>query len=308
MAKSKTEAAVATTEAPVAAPAGEEIVAPATEELIKVSGVASELLAGGLGISPISPDLPIEQRRDAIRQSLKEVGAAGEKLGLVEGELLFEVSKNGYWKDYEFTDEKGEKRKFASFEEYTQTELGMNRRKAFYLIDIYETYVVKLSLPKEVLGDLEWTKARELTKVITAENWSELLDKAKGMTVVQIQEMVKGMKSGTGTAADDGTAPSADAGDEMVKVAFKLAPAQHENVMAALALAESMTKSDKKGHNLDLICSDFVASAAGMGAEGALTKLDLLIKNIERTFGVKLTLSEVDPEKFKDLEAPAASV
>jgi len=269
-------------------------------ELVKITGVSSEVLgseAGGTFLPQLSEDMPLDQRKEVIRTSMKKAILVDDRLGLVQGELLYEVAKNGYWKEWTFTDAStGEIRNFKTFDEYVEVELDMKRRKAFYLISIYEKFVVELSLPVEILQSLEWSKAKELIPVINAENWTELLDRIKDMSVKQVIEMaaeLKGAKAGTRADKEPTTT---------VTLSFKLHPEQAENVTNALKVAETMTGSDKPGNQLDLICTDFVAGAVGAGLEGALGKLDVVIANVERAFGVKLEVKEVDAARFAKSE------
>jgi hypothetical protein len=48
---------------------------------------------------------------------------------------------------------------------------------------------------------------------------------------------------------------------------FGLYPAQDENVTAALARAQQLSKSEKVGHNLDMICTDFLATNDFRGSD-----------------------------------------
>jgi hypothetical protein len=255
----------------------------------------------------LDADMPIEQRRDAVRTVLVGSTQADEKLALVQGELLYEARENGYWKDWTFTDEEGEDRSFGSFEEFCLNEMGMKKRKAYYLIEIYQKFVVDLDLPKDVLKDLQWSKAKALCKVIDEDNWSDLLDKIGSMSLRQVEEMVKAMKSGEGASGSRSIADK-EPSEEMVRINFKLHPDQAENVRAALDVAESMVGSDKKpSHALDLICSDFMAGVAGTGLEGSLTKLDAIVKNIERAFGVELDVKGVDEDRYGGLKEGEAA-
>lgn len=295
-----------TTETATVGEVSEELLAPEETKLIFVKGVGLEMFASSGVFAPLDESLPIEQRREKVRQYLHQTQEVDDKLGLMQGELLFEVAKNSYWKDYTFTDAKtGETRPYASFEEFCVVEMSMKKRKAAYLMDIYETFVIKLALPKSVLKDLEWTKAREITKVITADNYVELLDKIRPLTYLQVKELADSMKSASkkGVVAEKGGGPAEP--DTDVRITFKLSAEQAENVNAALSIAQSMTGSDKKGNQLDLICSEFVAGAVGSGLDGALANLEVQMRNLERAFGVKLKLESVDETRYAPVMAAA---
>lgn len=303
--------------------AGPEVVEPTTTvttELVVVEGrlvdAFNESMAGGTFVPALRKDMPLAQRKDAVRQVLTATRQVDDRLNLMQGEMLFEVSRNSYWKDWTFTDDSGETRPFANFEEYLNSELDMQRRKAFYLIGIYDKFVVELNLPKEILMSLEWSKAKEVTGVINAENWADIIDKMKTLSVRQLKDWVKALKK-PATPATAGAAPGAEGGaapgtegtgttadsepDVSERITFKLTAEQLANVKSALSVAESMGAGDKPGNQLDLICSNFVASAVGVGVEGALATLDVLIKSIERSFGVSLELKGIDEARYAEL-------
>jgi len=283
--------------------AGTATVAPT--EIVKVSGVGSDIWSDvdASFVPVLKKDMPIEQRKSAVRDTIKKTLQVDDRLGIMQGELLFEVSKNGYWKEWTFTDkETSEIRNYKSFDEYVEQELDWKPRKSKYLIAIYEKFVVELGIPIETLREVEWSKAKELVKVIDQDNWQDLLEKIKDMSVVQVIEFARdlaGKEKTPGTRAEKD--PSAT-----VKKSFVLHPDQAENVENALKVAKAMTGSDKDGNNLDMICTEFVASAAGTGLEGTLAKLDLIISNIQRAFGVKLEVKEVDTDRLKAVEEKAA--
>jgi hypothetical protein len=267
-----------------------------SRELVVTGGEGMAILAGGLsGLPVITKDMSISERRDAIRVILKKTLDMPDRMDVLTGELLYEVHSNEYWKD--FTDKFGEDtRVYSSFEEYSEHELGIKRRKAYYLIKIYTKFVVELGLSLDILRTLEWSKACLVTEIIDADNWIEILDKLKTMSVAEIKAMVKELKGGKASeASPTGT----------VKRQFVLHPEQAETVDAAVKLAGTMTGSDKEGFALEMICSDFLTSSAGSGFEGALTKLEVAIKTLERAYGVKLTLESVDTVRYEALKAEA---
>jgi hypothetical protein len=277
-----------------------------TKSVVLTNFVAGGIFteAGGSGLVPtLNSSMSVADRMAAVRQIARVGINANDKLDLMVGEALYEATENSYWKSYEFVDNTGTTRNFKNVEEYFDVELGIGKRKGYYLIQIYKTFVVDLALPKDVLKDLEWSKVKELTKVINSSNWQDLLATIKDMTVKQVIDYVKSLKSGgtapaTTAAPADSTAP-APVEDDKVKTitfSFRLHPAQAENLKKALELAQKMTGSDSNNNLIDLICTDFQAAAVGMTDEsGAMyEKLDFQIRNIERVYGVKLEVKSVD--------------
>jgi len=239
----------------------------------------------------LKTDLTPAQRRDTVRDVIVQATAVEDRLQLVAGELLYEVHRNTYWKEWTHTDADGLERGYKDLGEYVETELGMKRRKAEYLIAIYAKFCVELDLPLDLLRELEWTKARELVKVITPENAEELLAKVKGMKVLEVKEMVRAMK---GKPATGGTEETTE------QIILRLYPEQAEIFKAAVKIAEGMSGSEKIGNAVALIAADFVGSAAGSTPDAALVSLGVVVKGIERAYGVELEIKDVDKDRYAD--------
>lgn len=69
--------------------------------------------------------------------------------------------------------------------------MGMSRRKAYYLMELHETYG-KLKVPKNVLLEIGWTKLQIIRGVVNASNWDHWLALAKALAVHQLKDAVKG--------------------------------------------------------------------------------------------------------------------
>ena len=75
---------------------------------------------------------------------------------------------------------------------------------------------------------------------------------------------------------------------------FPLYPEQNETVKAALKRAEELSGSDKRGHNLTLICTDFISTNDFFQGKPNKTKQRMLQK-LEKTLGIRLVaLDESD--------------
>jgi len=272
--------------------------APETTALIVTGGEGMTILAGGLsGLPQMSKDMPLPERRDAVRDVLLKTNDMPDRLDVLKGEMLYEVHSNDYWKAYigTFGDDT---REYASFEEYALHELGFKKRKAYYLVNIYKKFCVELGLSPDILKGLEWSKAKEVVDVIDADNWVEILDKLKSMKVSEVKAMVREMK---GLASGSDGEPS-----DIVRRAFALHEDQAIIVDEAVTLAKTMSGSDKDNFALELICADFMASSAGSGLTGALSKLEVGVKNLEAAFGVKLEIKSIDEERYTKMKAADA--
>ena len=72
---------------------------------------------------------------------------------------------------------------------WTKTNLG--RRKAYYMIEIDETYG-PLPIPRSRLKKLGWTKLQLIRKHVTRDNWEELFATAESMPTKQLEKLMKG--------------------------------------------------------------------------------------------------------------------
>lgn len=109
-----------------------------------------------------------------------------------------------------------------------------------------------------------------------------------------------GAPSGEGAGFDDGrddggpsvvrtstACPLPDPEEELQFEHFSLYPAQRLNVKLALKKAGELCGSDKKSHQLDLICTDFLANNDIVPKNVAENRVRFLAR-MERVFGVKL--------------------
>lgn len=270
-----------------------------TKEMVRRITSVSTMLeeSASTFIPSLRADLNAEERKTEIREIAKDAIQVDDRLNLVLGEILHEVSETGYWKDWinPETD-----KFFTTFEEYCETELDLRKSKAYYLKAIYHLFVVELALPLKVLRSLYWSSAKELRHVITKENALDLLDKISDMSVTEVKAMVKAMLAPPPLIeGEESEATGKDLDEEpSVRVSFKFTSSQAENVRNALKVASEMSESSVSSHNLDLICTDFLAGAQG---QTAADRLSVLIASIERTFGVKLEVVS-DDDEFSNLQ------
>jgi len=76
--------------------------------------------------------------------------------------------------------------------------------------------------------------------------------------------------------------------DELKMESFMLAPTQQLNVLTALERASELTKSSKKGYNLDMICLDFLATNDFKAASQQAESRNTYLKKIEKLLGVRI--------------------
>jgi hypothetical protein len=243
------------------------------------------------------PQLPISNgagRSGIIRENLQRARKTGDRLQLLMGELLWEVKKNEYWKDWEYT-ENNTPYKYLSFDQFIDKELDERPRRAAYLIEIYDKFIVELGLPREIIKDIQWSKAIHLTKIVDANNWKQVLDETKNMTQTEIIRY-KRHKLLVAGLSENPTAAELEALEERINIQFPLTKEQHTLVKDALNLAEKVTGSVSVSHNLSLMASDFIATySSDTSPEALLAGLRRLVEVAKRVYGADIEIKAVDP-------------
>lgn len=201
-----------------------------------------------------------------------------------------------------------EKWGYASFEEYCEKEIGILRRSAQNLRYAYYWFEINLMLPtelKEQIKSLGRSKVYLLSGFVDNDNIMGWVDKARQMTHEKLKKEIKTAKAEKADKNKDGEEGGVDINDAMGDDdERKVAPAPEEmhtlqaglfepqwkTWEAAFDRAKNISGSDKIGHNLELICQDFLAN-------NDFTKPEEDIKaycaKIERHLGKKLIV--IDP-------------
>jgi len=190
----------------------------------------------GLSLSGIT-ETDITVRKESIREAAQVAKTMNDRLGLVQGELLYEIKAGEYWQEWEFD----------SFEAYVESELGYKARKAKYMIDIYAKFVLELGLPMERLKALEWSKAKEVLTIIDKENSDEVLGVLEESTFKEVQSYARAKK---GKADKVG----------FTRLSFSLSEDQADMVKLALASACKVLDSDEQGRALVAMAEEYVAT------------------------------------------------
>ena len=92
---------------------------------------------------------------------------------------------------------------FESFENYIASPtINMDLRKAYYLIQIYSTFILKYKYKPEELSGIYWTSLRSLLPVINDNNIKDLVEKARTLTRGHLEQEVKQLKAGLTSMED----------------------------------------------------------------------------------------------------------
>lgn len=172
---------------------------------------------------------------------------------------------------------------YSNFNEYVDSELDMQRRKAQYLVAIAGWFGEQSESVQAWVKNLGWTKARELVGVVDDSNEREWKDLAEGSSLRELSAAVKDHK----TIGSSDSPSASDAGDDKPKAKrFMLFEGQMDNVEAALTQSKIAASTDKDGHALDMICTEYLAQ------NGALTTLNDYLARVEQVIGKKLIAFE----------------
>jgi hypothetical protein len=255
-----------------------------------MAGVRREDLGGTMGSFDMQPTGPVSDitktNASAIRKTVLGLKDKMEHLYIEFAEQLYlvvhsTVKGTSLWETWGYD----------SFEDYAQQELGMKRAKAYYFMQIWKQLHINAGIPKKKLAELNWSKAKELSPlvkqgVLTEENRDEWIHKAKTTSVSKLIEATREAKAGS---------PVSKEVEKVFRVTYGLYEEQYDNLTKALDIAKVLAESDKPGHLLDLICTDFLAQHAGKhpNKKRALARHAAMV---ERAFGVKLIIVDDNDE------------
>lgn len=171
---------------------------------------------------------------------------------------------------------------FPSFDVFVLEKFGFAVRKAHYLISIY-TNLVDKQIPWDKVSGLGWTKLKDLAPILTLENLEEWIEKASGVTVLELQALIKAHQSGP-----QGDASSSKTTSDSVTLKFKVHNDQAEVIQSALAKAKGELQTDFDNVALAGICTGYLSNASGVAAGGGEVDLAATFKQLgyEAVLGV----------------------
>lgn len=198
-----------------------------------------------------------------------------------------------------------EKWGYKSFEEYCEKEVGILRRSATNLRYAYYWFEIKLNLPKELkdqIKSLGRSKVYQLSGFVGMDNIMSWIEKAKEMTHDELAKSIKAAKAAKAERSSDGPEEASDNGDSENEDSdgAKVPPApetthnlqtslyegQWQTWQAAHERAKGLSGSEKIGHNLELICQDFLMNN-DFGKTKEFDQKSYIAK-IERQLGLKI--------------------
>jgi hypothetical protein len=167
------------------------------------------------------------------------------------GHVLLDIARSTCYKAWGFKD----------FDTYVEKELSFQRRKAYYLILIYDQ-ATELGLTMEDLAGIGWSKAKEiLAYVHTRADFDVWAARARKMSLRELIDAIR-IARGVGPKPEHPISEHPVTGETLHTMTFALTDGQYANVMLAMETAKRIGKTDKDSHAFDLICLDFASHNA----------------------------------------------
>lgn len=203
-----------------------------------------------------------------IRKQLRDLNSEVEKNYLVIAELMHTVRNGELYATWGFN----------TFEQYSDDELGIQKRKAYYLTDVWQM-VKDFRLPKAKVQKIGWTKMRELKGVIDVENAKEILALAAKLSHRQLKEEI--FKKYTRKDTKNRTLPT------LTTMTFKMQSDESSILTDGLEQAKALIESDNNVTALVHIVQSWLED---LGATPKARTIEDEVKYIEKTYGVKVTV------------------
>lgn len=209
-----------------------------------------------------------------------------------------------------------EKWGYKNFGEYCEGEVGIRKRTGENIRYAYYWFTIQQPMPEAVINELVAlgrSKVYLLSGVATKDNIALWLEKAKELTFENLKKAIQNAKAVASGKANDGEerdssgggggGGGSDAGDgkslpkpeQWHSVNAQMADSQFETWKAAISRAQNLTKSDKVGHNLELICQDFLSNNDFSNVKEK--DMGAYISKMERRLGVLIIA--IDPNTGK---------
>lgn len=209
---------------------------------------------------------------------------------------------------------------YKNFGEYCEQEVGLQKRTGENLRYAYYYFAVQQEMPDSVIEELVSigrSKVYLLSGVANRDSIALWLEKAKELTFEELKKAIKSAKAvSAGRNVDDeerempdDPAPSSarpvasetsgtlQKPEALHTKQFGLYDSQLETWESAIGRAQGLTGSDKIGHNLELICQDFLANNDFSKAKDK--DRSAYLAKMERRLGVLIIA--IDPNSGKPI-------
>jgi hypothetical protein len=202
---------------------------------------------------------------------------------------------------------------YTSFGEYVEKEVGIRKRTAENLRYAYYWFAIAQNIPEEVISRLisiGRSKVYLLAGTADINSITLWIDKANELTFEELKKSINAARAVSAAKPNDPSEPSqADPEatgvpdlqskslpkpEEMSTFQAGLFEGQKKTCDAAFERAMGISNSEKKGHNLELICQDFLQNN---DFDDPKKDVDKYIAKMERRLG--LLMIAIDPQTGK---------
>lgn len=157
---------------------------------------------------------------------------------------------------------------FENFGDYCEREIGIKKRSGEALRYAYYWFEIHLNIPLELKKEMRTlgrSKVYLLSGFATKEDVMEWVAKAKSFNYEDLKKAVNDAKGLKPAKKDEDNEGDQDPGappppETLHNVQAGLYDEQWKTYNAAIDRAKNLSKSEKIGHNLELICQDFLAN------------------------------------------------
>jgi hypothetical protein len=215
--------------------------------------------------------------KDAALDALRSVVETQGTNNFQMGGLLQRIYEMGWW----------DNGIYQNFKEFVEKEYGVGFRKAAYLMTIYSG-LVNSGIKWEQVEVLGWTKLRELVAILTSDNVEEWVEKAKGMTVLQLIEHIK-VEKAKALPEKEGKVQEVTEVAKVSTKTFKLHEDQLETVTTAIEKAKEDGNTEFDTVALEYICLRYLSDDLGKAVTTTKTKT------------LEQLMQDAGPEKVKDV-------
>lgn len=274
--------------------------APVDEPAAEVKGKKAKAEKEEVEVDPSTVPLPIESYDADTQKVIKSDASA-----LKAAKALTHTIAETFWtlggvlsfirrhKSYE-TVQVGDESPYAGnqgFAKYCEDELDLHYRKAMYYIEIYET-LAPTGVEVDRIIALGWSKAKEITGVVTKKNAEKWIAKAEKLNREDLQAEVKTAKVKAGTSTEDVTPTEETA--KVVRYKFSLFEDQGNVANEALTKARETLGTEDLNAAFSHILTEWLTMQGG----SASLPIDEAMKALEQTYSLK-TVSTYAKKHYK---------
>ena len=151
---------------------------------------------------------------------------------------------------------------YENVRDLVEGELGMRYRKAMYLVEIYDKMVeLGISSQGDVSNLPSWTKLREMTAVLTKDNYTAWFEKVTELTVMQVRSLVR---EAMANEENKGEVPAdATKSNSYSALSLQITEDQKETIDDAVEMAKTFGEAGSTADALSGICMEYMANVAG---------------------------------------------